>query len=680
MSFLLTGLLAFTCLQAVPERMEVRLPSGPHPNVFLSVEERDAAQARREEFDWAAKVSGKLLSDADALVSAPLDILHAEGQWSHWYTCAEEGARLKAEAPDRHVCPKCNKVYSGFPYDEVYVTYRHNRWLKGIETLGMAFALEPRADYAVRARDILLEYASFYESLTLHDKDGKDHRSGGRLYAQTLNEAVALCWIAFGYDLLYEADCFSDTDHETIATHLIRPMVDTILNYKAGASNWQSWHNGAIAAAGFLLRDEAMVDFAINDPKNGFLFQMRTSVLPSGMWYEGAPSYHWYALSAHVYLLESAQRAGIDLYALPVVRSLFTGPTTPLFPDMTYPAINDSSRSSIKGAARFYEVAYRRYGDPNFLALREPRNTEYGLFWGAEPPADSESPTLALKTSNDKEGGLAILRSTTRDVALFFNYNPGKHGHTHAAKLDIILYANGDERIVDPGRLAYGNPLHREWYTTTVAHNTVVVDQQTQKRASGIFKAYDAGEEWSVVRAGLDTAYDGVAMERTILMHENVIVDEIRCISDEEHTYDLPLHFKGELQRLDGGEPAVLGNTHGYQHMTNVRHLGKATSEFVVDTGDGTSIWVVIYEHSDVYVGEGRAQPASTYLPFVLRRQEGTRARFTAVYQILGKDEEPQQVVPSAGDTTRIVVGDGEYTISPEHASLTIGGDVVFDG
>ena len=680
MSIALFTLLAVAAFPPAPTHVDIALPTGDHHGIYLTEAEHQAAKKRYGDSPWATTIGDSLKKTADQYVRAELDIPRAGGQWSHWYTCKKEGGRLNAETPTRHVCQSCGEVYSGFPYDEVYVTFRHSYWLRGIESLGMAYAVEPKPEYAAKVREILLDYASFYETLPLHDYKGKESAKGARLYAQTLDESVSLCSLIFGYDLVYDAACFSPDDHATIADKLLRPMVATILRYKAGKSNWQSWHNGAIAATGFLLRDPAMVDFAINDPKHGFLYQMNASVLPSGMWYEGAPSYHWYALKAHVYLLEAAERSGVDLYALPVVHALFDGPTQPLFPDMTYPAINDSSRSSIRGASLYYEIAYRRYADPNYLALREPRTSPYALLWGKDAPEGSDAPKLELTTSNDKEGGLAILRDTARDAALFFNYNPEKGGHTHAAKLDLILYANGDERIVDPGRLSYGNPLHGGWYTQTLAHNTVVVDQKTQARASGVYNTFAVGENASLVRASLDSAYESVSMTRSIVFHDGVIVDQFQCRSEGEHSYDLPLHVNGTVGDLGTGTPVSLGEDNGYQHLKDLLRLDVAPSEFPIDTGKGTSLHVTFLETSEVFFGEGRAQPATHYIPMVLRRQQGKDATFTTVIQLLNDGDVPQKITAPTESNPGVSIGDRVVSFEADRIVLQVGDTPLLEG
>lgn len=669
----------------VPEAIDITVPDGPHPCVFLTTGEVSEVRERAKTLEWAQKVARGIFNQADALVEAPLDIPREGGQWSHWYTCNEDGGGLNAESPTRHMCNVCGKVYSGFPYDQVYITREHNKWLNGLETLGVAYVLDPKPAYAQRARDILLEYASFYEGLPRHDRNNKESLAGAKLFAQTLNEGVILCSIAMGYDFVYDAPCFSKEDHALIADHFLRPMVALLQSHRSEKSNWQSWRNAGIASAGFLLRDADMLEFAINDPKSGFLNQMRVSVLPSGMWYEGAPSYHWYAFSAHIYLLETAARAGMDLYTIPAVKAMFDAPPNQLFPDLTFPAINDSDRSSIKSAARYYEVGYRRYDDPDYLVLREPRNTVWGLLWGKEAPEGSAIPDLKLPTTNDPDAGLAVLRNARRDIALFFNYSPQPGGHTHPAKLDIILYANGDERIVDPGRLSYGNPLHREWYYQTIAHNTVVVNETSQKHASGIFKEFQSMDGWSLARASLDAAYDGVLLERTVFLCDNIIVDVFRCTAENEAVFDLPLHVFGEFQGLPAGQSLeafpvarIESPANGYQHLRNVAELASPPRTFTVETGGGTAIHVTALDSSEAFIADGRAKPVTRSVPVIIRRQTGTNAHFVTVYQILAEGESPIPVEGGIGETVRVAFGDVAVFVGHDATQVRIGGELAY--
>jgi len=651
-------------------KVPVAVSEGPHPCVALTVAELEDVRRRSVEQDWARAVRERILAQAAKLAAEPLDIPHAGGQYTHYYTCADDGARLRPESPTRHVCPVCGAVYTGYPYNDVYVSLRHNHWLNAVEDLGQAYALDPAPAYAQRVRDILVEYASFYLDLPLHDKHGRSWvpLSGrARLFAQTLDEAVVLCGITMGYDLVYEAPSFSAEDHRAIEEGLLRPMVRTIQANPRAVNNWQSWHNAAVGCVGFLLGDEKLVDWAVNG-WFGFGFQMRHSVLPSGMWYEGAPSYHWYALRAHLFLLEAAARAGMDLYGPAIVKRLFDAPLRQLLPDGTFVPFNDSDRQSIGGQRAFYEVACARYREPLYAALLEPRDTEWGLFWGAEelPPGTGEE--LRLESSNDLDEGLAVLRDVAGGIAVFLDYGKGYSGHVHPARLNFVLYAHDDVRLVDPGRLAYGNPMHEGWYRQTVAHNTVVVNERSQWPSAGELAVFEANDAFALVRARAKRAYLGVTLDRTVCLCANAVVDVVQCRALGRRTFDLPLHFRGGLAGLPSEEPLErLSDAAGYREVQEPAYATAPMAGFAVNVEGGRSIAVDIRDDSEVFLGQGYGTASMTeLLPMVLRRQHGNEALFVTVFQILEPGaaavpvdtEIAEDICVSLGDNVELHVGE----------------------
>jgi hypothetical protein len=646
------------------EPVTVRLAEGAHPKVFVTAKELAEVRRLTEEEPWARSVRERLMAQADALVAEPVEIPREGGQWSHWFTCKEDGARLQSKSPTEHVCPKCGHVYSGPPYDQVYVSSRHHHWLSGVETLGRAYALEPKAAYAERARDILLEYASFYASLPLHDTRGGTSSAKARLFAQTLDESVILCQICVGCDALWSSEAFDETVRQRIRDGLLLPMVETIRANDRGISNWQSWHNAAVGCVGFLLDDAALVDAAVNG-EHGFVYQMRHSLLPDGLWYEASPSYHWYALRAHVYLLEAAQRAGMNLYGLPPVKGMFDAPLRILLPDGTFPPINDSDRSSIRGQADFYAIAYRRYGDPRYRALRGEGRSADVLFWGARKGGYGAAP--APEPGDEAVDGLAILRDPERETAAYLDFSPGASGHVHPAKLGLVLYAHGDIRLVDPGRLAYGNPLHREWYTRTVAHNTVVVGEEDQARTDGrLVEFAQLPGGISVARAACDTAYPGVSLDRTLLRRGNVLVDVFRCRSEVEQTYDLPLHFRGELRGLPANLPlgGALSEKPGYRALEDVRRLREPVKRFDVDCGKGKMLRVEVFDGAgEAFLARGHGNPPTEMLPVLIRRQRAPEAVFVTVYHVLGEGQQAETVACEAGMEPTIRIGDATVTV-----------------
>ena len=747
---------------SIPDQLEVHIAPA-HPRLLATPEEITQLHARVARDPWAAEVATAIIEEAEELTAALLDIPHAEGQWSHWYV-GEGGNRLVPRSPTEHVDPATGTIYTGDPYDAVYVAMRHGYWLRGVQKLGMAYALTDDARYAERARNILLEYASFYRDLSLHTKGGNSLFSGARLFAQTLDEAVLACYLVSGYDLVYDAPCFTATDHDEIERGLLRPLVEVIHANDKDTSNWQTWHNAAVGCIGFVLGDRRLVDVAING-RHGLLYQLRRSTYGSGLWYELAPIYHWYALNACTYLFEAADRNGMDLYAIPRVRAMFEAPLRLVLPDSTFAPMQDSDRLALHDDRWFMEVAYARYGDERFAAAAGPRPTgddityksedlpesralgleaaALTLFWGAEHwPARG---TFAQESSNNPSEGLAALHAnpratgslphrhgeegqpveahnqdeishtadltwppatqrsdnpnslggtgsnqhrhgeegqpvethnqdeisqtadltwppapeqseslnggatpipggtgslpasvfnpTSSNLTVLFDYGPGLAGHVQPAKLGIVLFADGDIRLVDPGRAAYAHPLQKAWYRRTIAHNTVVVDESDQQPAKGRLRAYAARDNWSLVRAYTTDAYQGVTLDRTLLLIGDTLVDVFQGWSDKEHTYDYPLHLRGRLNGLPPmGAPSPVSDAPGYRELWDTAPFTEplSTCSLIMDK---STLIITALDSSESWYSLGHGPIAREEdVPMLLRRQHGKSASFITVF------------------------------------------------
>ncbi|MBN2289694.1 MAG: alginate lyase family protein [Candidatus Glassbacteria bacterium] len=107
---------------------------------------------------------------------------------------------------------------------------------------------------------------------------------------------------------------------------------------------------------------------------------------------------------------------------------------------------------------------------------------------------------------------------------------PGTWAHAHADRLSFSFFLEGRPFFIDPGTGAYlANPRWREYFRSTAAHNTVVIDGQSQGQPLGTFfwrkevpsrllRLEETGDE--VVLAGEHYGYrgQGVVHRREILL------------------------------------------------------------------------------------------------------------------------------------------------------------------
>jgi hypothetical protein len=144
----------------------------------------------------------------------------------------------------------------------------------------------------------------------------------------------------------------------------------------------------------------------------------------------------------------------------------------------------------------------------------------------------------------------------------------------------------------------YGDPNHLTWVRTTIAHNTVTVDETAmfpcdeesdsiweadswrERPSDGELLLFQPGEGLSACRVCNDSVYPGVRLDRTIVLTSDFVLDVFRVISDETHLYDYAMHLHAELSKPER-TPIDIGDRRGYQHLREVSLLqtGKSNTE-----------------------------------------------------------------------------------------------------
>lgn len=554
----------FTLLSAAGDREAwvetVATPPGHQapPRMLLLPEDVTRMNAWAAEHPWAASRRQGLIDRAEAFPEdflaryglGALSLPPEGGQWGMHYVCPTHGANLQYVPPMTHRCPVDGATFSGWPYDEVIYGRQHNDLALAARNLGLAWQLTGEGVHAEAALEFLLAYADAYESYPIHGVDGGPGRSGARVLAQTLDESGWLVNVAWAYDLIGDSPALDEADRRRIEQGLLRPAAAVIARHDAGMSNWQAWHNAALAAAGRALGDPRLVALAVHGP-SGFHFHMAESVLADGFWYEGSWGYHFFTLTPMTYLAEMGERGEFPLYGDPALREMYRAPVLFAPPDLVLPAFNDSSAVDLRGSAGWrLEAAYRAYGDPMLLVplVGESRPTE-ALFFGAEVLPD-EAP-LVTDSLVFEASGYAILRGGDAEDPWWAALDFGPHGgwHGHYDKLSLVIFGRGRMLGLDPGSHSYALAIHDAWDRVTLAHNTVVVDEAVQMEATGALERFEVlpGLVW--VRASGGEAAPQVALARDVVMTEGYVLDRFTAEAEdgEAHRYDWVWHAEGAL-------------------------------------------------------------------------------------------------------------------------------------
>ena len=616
-----------------------------HPFLLINAQEIAAAKQKAARQPWARQALENLLAAANAALKQPATVPDKVGQWAHWYSCPKHGVRLRTVSPTQHRCPVDGEVFTGDPYDAVVIGQQHQRMAGATRDLGLAYQFTGEGRYARQAAAILLDYAGKYASYPRHTTTGKDAVGGGKVLAQTLDESVWLIPLAWGYDLVWDA--LAPEERSRIETGVLLPAAAVIREHKMGVHNIQCWKNSAVGLVGLATGKEELAREAIEDPERGFRRQIREGVTDDGLWYEGSMGYHQYTLNALWPLAEAARHAGLDLYS-ERYRSALLAPLALSLPDGDPPGFNDSRGSNVTATTRLYELPYARWKTPEFGALLaggEQRAFLESLLWGAEelPRARAVIPEQSVLF---RDAGFALLRSRHPErpegpqrvdaVAVRFGRHGGGHGHPD--KLGIVLFGAGQLLALDPGSIAYGVPLHREWYRTTVAHNTVVVDRESQANVDGVLEKWEVLEpSGAALTAAADRAYPGVRMRRSLTLTpkgaESVVTDRFELSSEKEHVYDWVLHVRGEAAsslKFEAASPA--GTANGYQHIAQwERAASDAAWELSwTDAGARLVLKMTGAPGTEVYRGVAPGTNPAERVPLVLVRRRAASTVFHA--------------------------------------------------
>ncbi|MEE2877784.1 MAG: heparinase II/III family protein, partial [Pseudomonadota bacterium] len=570
-----------------------------------------------------SEIGGQAAAESAPTVSAPL----FEKTMAHLKR--EIDARMENEVP----VPVPADAGGGYTHEQ----HKLNGTI--IYNAGMLYRATGDEAYRDFATRILLDYADLYPTLDLHPQ--VRIQTPSRLFWQGLNEAVWLVYVSQGYDAI--RDDISAQKRNRIDTQLIRPMADFLSDGSPQTfdriHNHGTWAAAAVGMTGYTLNDADMVEKALygldRSGDAGFLRQIEQLFSPDGYYAEG-PYYQRYALMPFVLFAEAIEKNDpereIFEYRDGVLLKAITSTVQLSYAGKFFP-INDAIRE--KGLTttelRYaLAIAYNLTGDPTLLSVIEQQGrvvpTPAGRKAAQAIAAGKAEPfpfrTMLLRDgAQGNRGALTILRSGpgADDAAIVFKATSQGLGHGHFDRLGLLYYDGGGEVVADYGAARFLNvepknggrylPENESWAKQTIAHNTLVVDRKSQFDAD-----WKRGEEYaprivafsdetgaSYAAAEIDTAYPGTSLERLVALVKSeegrrFVIDIFRATSDEPHTFDLPVHFKGQL--IETSFPfeyatealAPLGESAGYQH------LWKTAEAAPVPAGSQQSLSVLIGE------------------------------------------------------------------------------------
>ncbi len=625
-------------------------------------------------------------------------------------------ARLKAGIP----VPVPVDAGGGYTHEQ------HKQNAKTIYEAGMLYQQTGKGVYRDAVRDILFDYAELYPTLGIHPEQRSSNK--GKLFWQGLNEAWWLVYVIQGYETVRPD--LSESDRDRIESGVLNPMADFLSTGSPQTfdriHNHATWANAAVGMTGYVLAQPERVEKALygldQSGEAGFLKQLDELFSPDGYYAEG-PYYQRYALMPFVLFSQAIDRNEPereifdyrDGIVLKAIRSTMEQSYAGLF----FP-INDAIREKgINTVELKYglAIAYERTQDPALLGAIQLQNgvvpTEGGraaleaIEAGKAQPFEFRSQQFRDGPKGD-QGALMVLRSGPAgdDAALIMKATTQGLGHGHHDKLGLLYYDNGAEIVADYGAARFLNvepkfggrylPENETWAKQTVAHNALVVDQTShfdgdwregQKHAPAVIE-FGTINGVQVAFAEIDTAYEGVNLQRLTAIVPDVdgrdyIIDIMRGLGTEAHTFDLPVHFKGQLIETSFDmvhettrlEP--LGPENGYQHLWKRSESAPLSGKQDVSWLLGDQFYTLTFASdldSTAYFAELGANDPNHNLrreQALILRGQGESVNFVSVYERHGLYDSDNEVTVFDGGSVNAI----EISTNSGITSVTIEAD-----
>lgn len=285
-----------------------------------------------------------------------------------------------------------------------------------------------------------------------------------------------------------------------------------------------------------------------------------------------------------------------------------------------------------------------------------PKSELAAFMWDHDTPAAEPPMTLAR---HFRGAGYVFLREGFRHGDLLFGFlgQPRLAGHWQSDRSAFMLEAFGEYLAMDPGMMAYSNPIHRAMSTTRL-HNAITIDGRDSKHANAKVTAFFSSPAIDYAAVDATKAYP----EATSLMRHAFYVRPDHVFIFDQVVLKEPGRIEWNINspgQLSFSAPRLLATT---AKSTLVADIFTPSDETVIRMK--TEEWPcgypgLINHHGTLHVGRRQGQTFLTSLWPVRKGNEDT----VRTSRVIGQGCWGVRVAHGAGDEWLLVrTGDGEMS------------------
>ncbi len=462
---------------------------------------------------------------------------------------------------------KTGEDISGKPGVTSSYIYHHNeQTFRDLKLMAQAYKLTGNPAYAEKIRDILLEYAYWFQYLP--PRAPSSTSAGVRLTSTTLDLCYFFTDGVEAYVTVRDTPVFGKADREKIESAFFAPLMKNLYSHDIEFTNMQLHHISNYGSSAILLNRywNLLGDALYGD--HGFYAFVQDGFTADGIALEGGV-YHPFGFIPLLDFADKIRNCGIELVNDPFKRIFDHGILC------TPQGIADANLRST------YPLAWERFKDPKYLpTLKLMKKLPSGI------QAKDVPDTLFLGNTLQKNNGYLWLRENSPYGfrALAINYIMGWDRMEHD-RLNYRLFDNG-MLSYEVSRVGYTNPGAD--MEATVSHNTIVMDEKNSAPNPSTLAAFldrKAMPGALLTENPASPLYPDIAFTRVVAIFDGILFvgDKQYAKDGKVHTFDWPFYAPWQPWAKEGEWEFSLPGDFKTPFKTSYRYVTSAVSSPVKD-------------------------------------------------------------------------------------------------